>query len=213
MPDLLVEKSVVGPITLATVRELLWCNCFPVCGLSARWLYGGSHMPHLPGLLQPEPLSPRQVTADPCLSKRHSDTQWQVWLNLSWGSLLLSPGSWCAQGFLVPSKSLFPQSCGSSVIRSHWPSKSNSLGFLSPFAGSPGLKVAVDPRTFTKVQELLWCNCSAVCGSSAQQLCSGADGDPLQKDFCCMPRLPGLLQPEPLSLWQTTADPCLRSRR
>ena len=128
-------------------------------------------------------------------------------------SLLLSPGSWCAQGFLVPSKSLFPQSCGSSVIRSHWPSKSNSLGFLSPFAGSPGLKVAVDPRTFTKVQELLWCNCSAVCGSSAQQLCSGADGDPLQKDFCCMPRLPGLLQPEPLSLWQTTADPCLRSRR
>ena len=129
------------------------------------------------------------------------------------GSLLLSPGSWCAQGFLVPSKSLFPQSCGSSVIRSHWPSKSNSLGFLSPFAGSPGLKVAVDPRTFTKVQELLWCNCSAVCGSSAQQLCSGADGNPLQKDFCCMPRLPGLLQPEPLSLWQTTADPCLRSRR
>ena len=29
------------------------------------------------------------------------------------GSLLLSPGSWCTQGF-VPSKSLFPQSCASS---------------------------------------------------------------------------------------------------
>ena len=38
---------------------------------------------------------------------------------------------------LVPSKSLFPQSCGSSVIKSHFPPKSNSLGFLSPFARSP----------------------------------------------------------------------------
>ena len=30
------------------------------------------------------------------------------------GSLLLSPGSWCTQGFVCPSKSLFPQSCVSS---------------------------------------------------------------------------------------------------
>ena len=30
------------------------------------------------------------------------------------GSVLLSPGSWFAQGFFVPSKSLFPQSCVSS---------------------------------------------------------------------------------------------------
>jgi len=29
-------------------------------------------MPELPCLLQPEPLSPQQVTADPCLSKKHS---------------------------------------------------------------------------------------------------------------------------------------------
>ena len=29
-------------------------------------------MPQLPRLLQPEPLSPQQVTADPCLSKKHS---------------------------------------------------------------------------------------------------------------------------------------------
>ena len=42
------------------------------------------------------------------------------------GSLLLSPGSWCAQGFVGLSKSLFPQSCGVSVIKYHWPSKSNS---------------------------------------------------------------------------------------
>ena len=32
-------------------------------------------MPCLPGLLQPEPLSPVQATADPCLCRRHSNTQ------------------------------------------------------------------------------------------------------------------------------------------
>ena len=52
------------------------------------------------------------------------------------GSLLLSPGPGADKVLSVPSKSLFPQSCGSSVIKSHWPPKSNSLGFLSPFAGS-----------------------------------------------------------------------------
>ena len=31
-----VGKSVVGPRTFAAVRELLWYNCSPVCGLSAR---------------------------------------------------------------------------------------------------------------------------------------------------------------------------------
>ena len=38
----------------------------------------------------------------------------------------------------MPSKSLFLQPCGSSVIKSNWPSKSKSLGVLSPFARSPG---------------------------------------------------------------------------
>ena len=38
----------------------------------------------------------------------------------------------------VPSKSLFPHSCVSSVIKSHWPPMSNCLGILNPFAKSPG---------------------------------------------------------------------------
>ena len=42
-----VGKSIVGPRTFITVRELLWYNCSPVCGLSAQWLYGGVHMPSL----------------------------------------------------------------------------------------------------------------------------------------------------------------------
>ena len=57
--------------------------CSPVCGSSAWWLYGGAngdllqedlcHTLCLPGLLQPEPLSPGQNTADPCLPRRHSN--------------------------------------------------------------------------------------------------------------------------------------------
>ena len=32
----------------------------------------------------------------------------------------------------------FPQSCRSPVVKSHWPSRSDSLGIPSPFVGSPG---------------------------------------------------------------------------
>ena len=50
------------------------------------------------------------------------------------GSLLLSPGSWCTQDFLCAlQESLLPQACGNSVIKSCWPSKSDSLGIFSPF--------------------------------------------------------------------------------
>ena len=38
--------------------------------------------------------------------RRHSNTQRQVWVSLCEVS-----GSWCAQGFVCASKSLFPQSC------------------------------------------------------------------------------------------------------
>ena len=56
-------------------------------------------------------------------------------------TLLLSPGSWCTQHFVRALKSLFPQACGSSAIKSHWPPKSNSLGVLSPFARFPGWEI------------------------------------------------------------------------
>ena len=107
----------------------------------------------------------------------------------------------------MPSKSLFPQFCGRSVIKSYWPSKSHSLGFLSPFARAQVGKSVLVPRTFTTVQEHLVY--SPVCRSSAQQLYSGANDNLLQEDLCYMPHLPGLLQPEPLSPQQVTADPCL----
>ena len=70
-----------------------------------QWLHGGAngdlfqedlyYMACLPSLLQPEPLSPQQATADPCLCRRHSNTQRHVWLNICG-----VPGSWCTQSFV-----------------------------------------------------------------------------------------------------------------
>ena len=85
----------------------------------------------MPRLLYSVPLTPQQATVDPRLHWRLLDTHRQVWLSLLWGycSLLLGPDA--HKILFVPSKSLFPQSCGNSVVKSHWPSKSNSLGVLS----------------------------------------------------------------------------------
>ena len=73
-------------------------------------------------------------------------------------------------------------------------------------------KSVVDPSTVITVQELLWYNCSQVCGSSSQWLCGGANGDLLQEGLCHKLHLPGLLQSESLSPWQATADLCLHRR-
>ena len=77
----------------------------------------------------------------PRLHWRLLDTHRQVWVSLLWGrcSILLGPG--VNKVFFVPSKSLFPQSCRSSVIKSHSSPKSNSLGVLSPFARSLGWEI------------------------------------------------------------------------
>ena len=56
------------------------------------------------------------------------------------------------------------------------------------------------------MREFLWYNCSAVCGLSAQRLNGGINGDLLQEGSCHRLGDPDLLQPEPLPLWQATAD-------
>ena len=38
-----VGKSVVDPRTFATVQEVLWYSCSPVCGPTAQWVYGGAN--------------------------------------------------------------------------------------------------------------------------------------------------------------------------
>ena len=67
-------------------------------------------------LLHSVPPTLQQATTDPHLCWQFQDTHGQVWVSLLWGhcSFLLGPG---VHKFLfVPSKSLFPQSCVSSVV-------------------------------------------------------------------------------------------------
>ena len=60
------------------------------------------------------------------------------------GRLLLFPGSWCTQVLCVhksqeqTAKSLFLKSCGSFVMKYHWPPTSKFLEVLSPFVRSLG---------------------------------------------------------------------------
>ena len=124
-------------------------------------------------------------------STQDSWTLTHVWLSLLWGhcSFLLGPGTHTLFVFVFfggwASKSLFPQSCGRSIIKSYWPSMSNSLGvltvhFLDPQVG----KAVVSPWTFTTVQELLCYNCSPVRGSSAWWLYGRVNDDLLQENLC-----------------------------
>ena len=88
-------------------------------------------------------------------------------------SLLLSSESWCTQGFVCALQDwslCFPQSCGSSIIKSFWPSRSDSLGIPSPVVITPGWKPGVGFRIFTTVGELLWYYCFPVCGSPTWQV-------------------------------------------
>ena len=129
-------------------------------------------------------LTLQRATVDPHLCQRLLDTHRQVWLSLLWGysSFLLAPGA--HEVLFAPSKSLFPQSCGSFAIKSHWPPKSNSLGGFSVLLPDPQVgKSVVVPRTFLTVREFLWYNCSVVCGLSAQWLYDGVNGDLLQEGY------------------------------
>ena len=152
------------------------------------------------------------ATADPRLHWRLLYTHGQAWVSVLWGncSFLLSPVA--RKVLSVPSKSLFLQSHISAVIKSHSPPKSNSVGVLSSFARSPGWEICVGPRTFLTVREFLWCNCSAVCGSSARWLHGWVNGDLFQEGLCYMLCDLGLLHPEPLPLQQATADLYLHRR-
>ena len=125
-----------------------------------------------------------QATADPCLCQRLLDTHEQVWVSLLRGhcSFLLVSGA--QEVLFVPPKSLFPLSHVSSVIKSYWPPKSSSLGFSVPLQDPHAGESAVGPGTFLTVREFLWCNCSAVCGSSTRQLYGGVNGDLLQEGLC-----------------------------
>ena len=115
----------------------------PTMLLDLRPNYGGGNEDNGDLLLKVALSAPtlQQVTTNPWLRPRLLDTHRKIWVSLLWRhySFLLGPGA--HKVLFVSSKRLFPQSCVSSIIKSHWPPKSNSLGFLSPFARSPGWEI------------------------------------------------------------------------
>ena len=76
--------------------------------------------------------------------------------------LRCTQGSVCA---LQDWRLCFPQSCGSLVIKSHWPSRSDSLGIPSLSVRSPGWEAWRGFRTFATAGKLLWYYCYPVYGS------------------------------------------------
>ena len=79
------------------------------------------------------------------LHQRLLDTRRQVWLSLV-RSLLLSPGSWYAQGFFYAHQ------------------ESVSLEVLSPFARPPGWEICCGPYNFCNNVRTSLNNCSSVHG-------------------------------------------------
>ena len=64
----------------------------------------------------------------------------------------------------------FPQSYGSLVSKSHWPSKSDSLWIPSPLARSQASKHDMGLRMFITMGELIWYYCTPVCGLPTWQI-------------------------------------------
>ena len=122
----------------------------------------------------------------------------------------LGPGA--HKVLFVPFKSLFPQSYASSVIKSHWPSRSNSLGFSVLLPDFHVGKSIVGPRTFATFQELLCIIVLQFVGILLRGFMVGLMTTSSKRTLCLMPCLPGLLQPEPSSPWQAAADPRLCRR-
>ena len=140
----------------------------------------------LPGLLKSVPLTLQHATVEPCFHQRLPDTHRQVWL-----SLLLSPGSWCAQDFVCAIQMFVSPVlwtfCSQITLAFKFLGSSQSL--CSPQVG----KSVLAHRTFVTLQELFWYYFSPVCESSALWLYNGANGNLLQKVLCHMLCLPGLL--------------------
>ena len=95
----------------------------------------------LPGLWYSVPLTPKQAIDDPCFHWNLMDTHRKVCLSLLWHhcSFLLGPG--VPKVLFVPSNNLFPQSCGHSVIKVHWPLTSNSP--VSPKGNHPWIFIGM----------------------------------------------------------------------
>ena len=94
------------------------------------------------------PLTSQQATVDPYLCWRLLDHHRQVWLSLLWGHCSFLPAPGVHKVLFVPSKSLFPWACGSSVIKSTALQSQIPWGFSVPLPDHQVGKSVVGPRTF-----------------------------------------------------------------
>ena len=118
-------------------------------------------------------------------------------------SLVLSPEYWCMQDFVCALHGwslCYPQSYGSPITKSHWPSKWEwpkspkwPWGFSVPLPDSQAGKPDMRLRTFTTVRELLWYYYSPVCGSLTQWVWNLISS--------CLCLFYHLIAASPLSLW------------
>ena len=111
----------------------------------------------------PNPVAGHCKPALPPETPGHSQAR-QVWVSLLWSHCLFLPGSGAPKVLFVPSKSLFPQSCVNSIIKSHCLPKLNSLGVLSPFARSTGWEICCGSWNYVNSLRiyLVWLFCSFV---------------------------------------------------
>ena len=120
----------------------------------------------------PVPPTLQQATADLHLPlpDTHGHSQESLSQSLV-GSLLLSPGSWCAEHFVCAlQESISPVLC-KFYKQIPLPSKVKfPLGFSVPLPDPRVGQSVVGPRTFSTVGQCIWYNSSAVFGSSALQL-------------------------------------------
>ena len=160
------------------------------------------------------PLTPQHATVKPCFRQRLLDTHTQVWVSLLCGHcfFLLAPGTY--KVLFVPSKSLFPQSCGSSTIKSNGLQTHISWGFSVPLPDPQVGKSVGCLRTFLTVQEFILYNFCAVCGSSTQRLYRRANGDLLQEGLShtAWPRCAAARAPVPTAghCWPVTLRETLK---
>ena len=113
------------------------------------------------------------------------------------GSLLLSPGSWCTQGFVCPVRE--------SVSLVLWKFCNQiPLAFKFKFSGVSQslcwifrLEICCGSQNFCKRARLLWCKCSPICGLSAWHLYSGVMVTSSKRTYATPPRSAVVRDPVP----------------
>ena len=124
-------------------------------------------------------------------------------------TLLFCPGSWRAQAFICALLESVSPVLWKFYNQIPLASKVKFPGISQSPCQIPRLRnlLWILELSLT-VQELVWYNCSEICGLSVQGLYGGANGNLLQEGLCPRLHVPGLLQLEAVCLWQAA---CPRS--